>query len=272
MSALGRRFRSNSRLQFLALTAILVVGAAARVYVMARFEPAPGDGLLRASMAERWVHGLWPLDTTYVEYAHAGWEYMRLRLSGPWPPAHTVLGGLFVLIFEDPVFSVSLLSLLLGIMSIWVLYHITTKIFGVSVGLLSAATLALLPLHITLSTNPLTEVPAVFFVLAILAVTLKGMEAGFSASLLVALCVLTFVGTMIRYELWLAIPADFGGLLVRTTVGMAHFHGLHFRVYRAAAVDAFGLDTPWEPVRKLWPGTARCPHLGSHTGYCIYCP
>lgn len=205
MSAPDSRSHSSSRLPSLALVAIVAVGFAARVYVMARFEPASGDGMLRALMAEWWIQGMREHDTTY-EYAYAGWEYMRLRLTGPWPPAHTVLVGLLVPIFGDAVFSGRLLSLVLGVLSIWVLYHVAAKTFGTPIGLLSAATLSILPIHITLSTNPLTEVPAMFFLLAIIVLTLKSMEVGFSASLVLALAILTFVGSMLRYELWLVIP------------------------------------------------------------------
>jgi uncharacterized membrane protein len=207
MQALIRLFQQSSRLQTLALIAILAVGTAARVYVMSHYEPEPGDGLLRALMADWWVRGLWPLDTEHVDHNHAGWAYLRLPITGPWPPGHFVLAGLFVLIFKDPVFATSLLSLLCGTLSIWLVYHIATKTFGVTVGLISAATLSLLPLHVTLSTNPLAEIPAVLFLLVIVAVVLKGMEVGFSTPWLITLFVMTFVGTMIRYELWLTLPA-----------------------------------------------------------------
>jgi hypothetical protein len=206
MTALLRLSSPLSRPQALALMAILAVGTAARVYVMSHFEPASGDGPLRAAMADWWVRGLWPLDTTFAQHGDF-WLYARLPIAGPWPPGHFVLAGLFILIFHDPVLSTRLLSLLLGIASIFLLYHIAAKIFGTTAGLLSAATLSLLPLHVTLSTNPLSDVPAVFFLLAIFAVVLRGLEAGFPTSLLLLLAVLTFVGTMIRYELWLTLPA-----------------------------------------------------------------
>jgi hypothetical protein len=104
MNALFHRSDPNFRLQALALIAVLTVGAAARVYVMSHYEPAAGDGLLRALMAEWWVRGLSPLDHILVKLNHAHWTYMRLPITGPWPPGHTLLAGLFILVFRDPVF------------------------------------------------------------------------------------------------------------------------------------------------------------------------
>lgn len=206
-SALWDRSYWGVRLQTLALITILAVGAALRVYVMASYAVAPGDGPLRALMAGWWVQGLRELDTSYVHHPYAGWEFMRLRLSGPWPPGHTVLAGLLILIFHDPLFATRLLSLTLGIASIWVMFYVAKKSFGTSSGIIASAILSTLPLHITLSTNPLTEVPAIFFLLAILAVTFKCTEVGFTVPLLIALSLLTFIATMIRYELWLVVPA-----------------------------------------------------------------
>lgn len=197
---------SSPRPQTLALLIILAAGMAARVYVMWRFEPAPGDGLLRALMADWWVQGLAHLDTTPVEYGRAGWWYLRLPTTGPWPPGYTVLTGLFGLPFHDALFSASLLSLLLGVLSILLLYYVIIKTFDAPIALLSAATLSFLPLHVTLSANPLTEVPALFFLLAILALLMRAIELEFPYRFLFPLVILTTIGTMIRYEIWLILP------------------------------------------------------------------
>ncbi len=164
-----------------------------RVVVLLWTVDAPGDGPSRALAAFHWAGS--PSFPTW----------------GVWPPGFLLLSGCAEALVGDPRISARLLNVLLGSLTVPLLYLLARRLYGWSVAVASGAALALLPLHVELSASSLSE-PA--FVVELVAGTLLliGAPEGRPANhrrerLRVALGAACLVlAGMTRYEAWPLVP------------------------------------------------------------------
>jgi len=117
---------------------------------------------------------------SFVYSANAGGDaWVRLALTAEWlkhpvfkvgfgayPPGHFWLIGLFTLVFGDVVFAGRLLSLLLGIGSLYLVWRLARNLFGEPAGVAALAIFVFYTLHIGYSTTSSAEVSYLFFLLA----------------------------------------------------------------------------------------------------------
>ena len=171
-----------------ALLVIVVAGALLRAVVAWLTIDIPGDGPTRAIYAYRW--SLSP-------------ELIR---SGIWLPALTYLAGALNILIPDPLTVPSLINVTLGSASIPLLYAVTRRMHGAVVGLAAAALLAILPLHVGLSTSSLSEAGFVFAMLGVLWSAFGAAERNGSKWCLALLAFFGVFGEMLRYEAWVLLP------------------------------------------------------------------
>lgn len=82
-----------------------------------------------------------------------------------YPPGHFWLIGLVALVFHDVVFAARLLSLVLGVLSLFLVWRLTEELFGACAGLFGLAVFVFYTTHIGYSTTSSAEVSYLFFVL-----------------------------------------------------------------------------------------------------------
>ncbi len=149
----------------------------------------PGDGPLRAIMAYNWSKS--PYISTY----------------GTWPPGFLYLTGVFSFIVDNPLFSIRILNLIIGTLTVPLFYILVSRVYNHTAALLSASILIFLPMHVGLSVGSLTELSfsseiiAGMTLLIIALETNKNQLAYLSLSLL---CICLAEAT--RYEAWVLMP------------------------------------------------------------------
>jgi 4-amino-4-deoxy-L-arabinose transferase-like glycosyltransferase len=121
-----------------------VVAATYRLLLLATRFDVPGDGPSRTANALAWA-------------ASPG-----VPVCGGWPPGNTFLSGLFSLLVPAPLWSARILNVLLGTLTVPVLYGVAARTWDRRSGLAAAAALAVFPLHAELAATSLTETSFVF--------------------------------------------------------------------------------------------------------------
>lgn len=127
---------------------LFILGAALRVLSYYFSKNTGGDALERVALTARWLQ-------------HPSFQL----IFGVYPPGHFWLIGLLALMVPDVTAASRLLSLLLGIASLFFVWKLARILYGDVAGMLSLAVFALYSLHIGYSTTSSSEVPCVFFVL-----------------------------------------------------------------------------------------------------------
>jgi hypothetical protein len=182
----GRADRAEQAILLPLLTAAAFL---IRLVVLATTVEVTADNQVRALMADYWARAP--------------------HIPGPsvWPPGYMILAGLFRLLFEDPFLSSRILNLILGTLTVPVLYLLVRRLYGSGAAFFSAALLAVLPLHVGLSATSLSETSFIFFTLAGVWLLFRSVAAGRRAILpwALSLVCLSLAG-MIRYEAWLLVP------------------------------------------------------------------
>jgi 4-amino-4-deoxy-L-arabinose transferase-like glycosyltransferase len=181
----------DERGHYLILTSVVLAAFAVRLGTFLFTISIPGDGPARATRAYVWSQS----------------PFFRTR--GLWLWGYEYLVGTFGHLLGDPLLASRLLNLLLGTCTVLLFYLLVRKVFDPVTGLISAAILAFLPLHIGLSAGTLTEVSFAFEVVAGVLFLIAAAESetakgrAFSlASSLVFLCLAGFT----RYEAWVLVP------------------------------------------------------------------
>ena len=174
---------------------LILVGAALRIlsYIFSR--NVGGDALERAALTARWVQ--------HPEF--------KMIFGGVYPPGHFWLMGPLALLIPDVTLAVRLLSLVLGVGSLFLVWKLACVLYGRDAAIMSLAVFTLYSLHVGYSATSSSEVPCVFFILLALwfffSYFYRGAEhLGYLASSGMALS----IAGSIRYEPWLV----FGTLLV----------------------------------------------------------
>lgn len=186
----------------------LAVCAAAAVLRLASFflsENAGGDALARAQLTARWLQN----------------PGLELHFD-VWLPLHFWMIGAVSVLVGDVGLGSRLLSLVLGIASVYAIWALTRELDGPESADYSAIVFAFYSLHIAYSVTSSCDVPYLFFVLTGLALFFRGRRTRSLWLFLWGGLALT-LGAGIRYEAWVVIAAlnavllfrrDFKGLLV----------------------------------------------------------
>lgn len=170
-----------------------VAAAAYRVLLLATTHDVPGDGPSRAAIAMAWASA------------------PELPTCGAWPPGHVLLAGLFQMLLPGP-WSARVLNVVLGTMSVPLLYAVVARTWDRRVALLAAATLALLPLHAELAATSLTETAFTWTLLLAWWLLLRASQTepssarGARLRALVAAGVALSLAQTLRYEGWPFAP------------------------------------------------------------------
>lgn len=195
--AVKERPEAGGRWSGSAKTLLAIVSAAAvlRVVSFLLSENAGGDALARARLTALWLQ-------------HPGLE---LHFD-VWLPLHFwLMGGLSTLV-GDVELGCRLLSLLLGVASVWAVWALTKELDGEGTAAFSAIIFSGYSLHVAYSGTSSCDVPYLFFVLAGAALFFRGRRTG-SLWLLWLGGLLLTAGAGIRYEAWVVI-AGFNAVLL----------------------------------------------------------
>lgn len=166
---------------------ILALGAVLRVLFFFISANNGGDALARAAGTAAWVH-------------HPTWKFF----FETYLPVHFWMMGGLTFLLRDPTVAGRLLSLALGIISLWLLWVLARAIYDDEAANLSLFVFSLYSLHIAYSTTSSSEVPYLSFVLAGLAcffIYLRSDRLWLLALGGIALS----VAAGIRYEAWVVI-------------------------------------------------------------------
>ena len=140
-------------------------------------------------------------------YAYNWSQNPHFFWHGVWLPGFEYLTGAFSFIVKDPLISIRVLNLAVGVFTVPVFYLFVRRIFGHISGLIVALILAILPVHVSLSVTSHTEATFLFEVLAGLLLLIMGTDEGPHRKLCIVTSVfLICLATMTRYEAWLLIP------------------------------------------------------------------
>ncbi|MBY0278638.1 glycosyltransferase family 39 protein [Candidatus Binatia bacterium] len=167
--------------------------AAYRVLLLATMHDVPGDGPSRAAIAMAWARA------------------PELPTCGGWPPGHVLLAGLFQMLLPGPA-STRLLNVVLGTLSVPLLYAAVARTWDRGVALLAAAMLAVLPLHAELAATSLTEATFTCALLLAWWLLVRAAQAdapgarGARVPALLAAGLALSLAQMLRYEGWAFAP------------------------------------------------------------------
>jgi 4-amino-4-deoxy-L-arabinose transferase-like glycosyltransferase len=171
----------------------LIAAAAVRIPALLLGMDHYGDGPVRVEIAERWSHAphLWRGFTEAYQYG----------------PLHLSLIGAALRIWPERLWAPRVLSLVCGLLGIWLLFRIARRLFGPEAALVAALGLALSPLHIQASTTAASEAP-------FLALFLGSIDLLLSDRLIASALLLGASG-LVRYDGWLYVPILAGWLALR---------------------------------------------------------
>lgn len=150
---------------------------------------APGDGPTKAMYAYNW------------------YKSPHIIPHGIWLPGFEYLTGSFSILVNNPLFSIRLLNLIAGTLTIPLLYLLVRKIYNHVSALFAGSILSFLPLHVGYSVSSLTEATFLFEIIAaILLLVIATERESYRRLFLVGSVFFIFYATMTRYEAWLLIP------------------------------------------------------------------
>ncbi len=129
-------------------------------------------------------------------------------------PLHTYMISSFIFLSPSHFVGFSrLISLIFGILMVWLYYSVVSRLFDRPTGLLSAFLLAVYPLHIHLSSVSLAETTAYFLLAAALYFLVSYLEKPQWSSLAFSCICLNLCG-MLRFESWIFVLL-FAALILR---------------------------------------------------------
>jgi 4-amino-4-deoxy-L-arabinose transferase-like glycosyltransferase len=203
------------------LPVALVIAFAARAAPVLFGYEHYGDAPVRIELAERWAQAphLWH---GYLET----YQYGPLHL--------TVVGGLVRLLGERVV-AARLLSLVSGLVGVWLLYRVAERERGREAGFWAAFGLALSPLHVQASATGASE--ALFLALLLGALLLALRDHALLSALLLG------AAGLVRYDGWMYVPL-FGALLFARTRDVPRALG-YCAIATAPALFWLWVNTRW---------------------------
>jgi len=175
------------------VTGLFILGTAFRILSWFFSKNNGGDALERAALAAHWLQ-------------HPTFRF----IFGVYPPGHFWLIGALALLIPDVTVASRLLSLLLGIASLFFVWKLSRSLYGDAAGMLSLAVFALYGLHIGYSTTSSSEVPYLFFVLVALYFFFLSFQEGWRRLWYLGISgiALSIAGS-IRFEAWIVFGALF---------------------------------------------------------------
>ncbi|OGL50568.1 MAG: hypothetical protein A3C43_11935 [Candidatus Schekmanbacteria bacterium RIFCSPHIGHO2_02_FULL_38_11] len=181
-----RGLKNKKNLIYLFLLALFV-----RLFFLFITDDGSGDPAGRVLEGQRWLEIKGPHIITY----------------GYWLPLHTYLIGGMLYIWNEPSLSPRLLSLILGTITIFPFYSLVELLFNKKNALLSTLFLALFNFHILYSTQTLSEVPFVFFLICSIYFFFSFLkEKQNNLKILIISSVFLTLASMLRIEAWLFVP------------------------------------------------------------------
>jgi len=166
---------------------ILSVGTLLRLLFFFPSENTGGDAWARAALTAEWVQ-------------HPSLSFF----FDAWLPLHFWLMGALALLLHNTVLACRLLSLALGLGSLWVFWRLGRTIFGSTAATLSLLVFSFYTLHIAYSTTSSSEAPYLFFVLGGLLCFFIYRRGGKQQWIVLSGICLT-LGAAIRYEAWVVM-------------------------------------------------------------------
>ncbi|MSP12513.1 MAG: phospholipid carrier-dependent glycosyltransferase [Chloroflexi bacterium] len=149
------------------------------------FEALTADEFSRTALAASWA------------------QHPTGRWSGVWLPFHIYLLGIALRFWWDLLWVPRIITLILGSISIILMYQFAKELFGkASIALVGAILLALNPVHFWLSGTALAEIPQVTLILAAMLTFVRYLKAE-NKRYVYASAALLAVATGFRYESWM---------------------------------------------------------------------
>lgn len=147
-------------------------------------------------------------DGMYRTILAVNWLKAPYFITGDlWPPLQLYMSAFATMIFGNPFQSTRLVSLILGVLTIFPYYYLVKLLFDKRAAMLSTVILVFLSIHIQYSTYSMSEVPFAFFLITSLYFffKFKKTEDKRMTNLVVSAIFLN-MACMTRYEGWLFIP------------------------------------------------------------------
>jgi 4-amino-4-deoxy-L-arabinose transferase-like glycosyltransferase len=162
----------------------LAVAALARIVPAIAGYEHYGDAPVRIEIAERWA-----------AQPHLWRGFLETYQFGP---LHLTLVGALVRLLGDRVLAARALSMVCGLLGVWLLGRIASRERGEGAAFWAALALALSPLHVQASATGASE--AVFLALLLGALWLALLEQAFLAAVLLG------AAGLVRYDGWMYVP------------------------------------------------------------------
>ena len=205
---------------------LLGIGIGLRVIFFFFSRNNGGDAFARASVTAYWLQ-------------HPG---LSLDFGGPrWQPLHFWLMALFAQIVPNVMLACRLLSLVAGLVSLWLFWRLVSRLYGDWPAVLSLAVFTFYSLHIAYSTTCSCEETFVAFALGGLLGVFSFRASGKYGALVAGGLSLT-AAAAIRFEAWILILAL--GLIF--LLGQESRPFLHSRYWKALV--AYGVTSGAWPV------------------------
>ena len=187
-----------------------------------------GDAPVRIEIAQRWA-----------QHPHVWHGFVEAYQYGP---LHLTLVGLLIDLLGKRLFAARLLSLVSGVLCVWLLQVLAERERGPQAGFVAGLALALSPLHIQASATGASE--AVFLALLLGAILCVVEDWAVAAALLIG------AAGLVRYDGWMYLPLLGALLWVR-----------HRDVWRALALVALGAAPAlfWMWLNSRYAGDALAP-------------
>ena len=168
---------------------LLAIGSSLRVFFFLFSAGNGGDAFARAAITAQWLqHPSFSLD-----------------FGGPnWPPLHFWLMALVAQIVPNVLLACRLLSLIAGLVSLWLFWKLTHRLYGEAAAILSLVIFVFYSLHIAYATTSSSEETFVAFILAGLLGVFSFRASGNYGYLILGGLSLT-AAAAIRYEAWILI-------------------------------------------------------------------
>ncbi len=175
------------------------------------------------------------------------------------PPIALWLQAISAAIFGVNGVAVVLPQVILGVLSVWLLYHLVKRQFGTTAGLIAAAVLAVSPVSIAVERNNTMDATLIFALLLAAWAFLKATDTG-KLTWLVLGGVLVGVGFNIKMlQAFLPVPAFFAVYFLGAKVGWGRkFGSLALAVIALVGVSLWGGD------RRSCPGGSATLHWQQH--------
>lgn len=175
-----------------ALIAVVVAVLLPRLLLFPWSENLYGDAVIRTELAQRWAdHPHW-----ISSFADGAYQF---------GPLHLYLVGAVLKLGVARAWAGRWVSLVFGVLSVFPLYLLTRRLFGVRAAVVAGLSFAAWGMHIQMSTTGGSEALGLFLMLWVLELVAQGLETNlFSRLALAALCLNLACAT--RYDAWMLVP------------------------------------------------------------------